>query len=1521
MNTAELINLPLDKKRELVERLKRNGPPSPAPKQNGKTHVSLKPANAGSETRPPRKADPKPLKFSLLFFSEESQGSTNDPYRLVRECAKFGDENGFNAIWVPERHFHPFGAIYPNPAVLCAHLAGLTKHIRLRAGSVVLPLEDPIRVVEAWAMIDHLSGGRVDVSFASGWNPNDFVLSPDTFKEHKRVLSQRVEEVRRLWRGESIQRNNGRNEACEIRTYPRPCQPELPVWFTAATNPATFAEAGRLGCNVLTMLFSSSLEELGPKIGEYRRQRLASQHFDDGTVTLMLHTFLSSTLDQVQAKVREPFLRYIRSSIDVQKQGQSAQWDEAQLDRMAGFAYERYFRTGALFGTPSGCEPILEKACEAGVNEIACQLDFGVDADSVLENLVHLKALKERHELSAAPTRIVNPGWETPEADSRSPASLGRAQEDIIAIVGMSGRFPGADNPEALWENLMAGRDAISDWPASRCSGAALPQFRGAFLKDIEGFDASFFGISEREAALMDPHQRLFLETAWTVLEDARYAPAELAGQRIGVFAAMYSPEYGQRVGAHVAAVDSEHLLGRLSVMVANRVSHLLDLRGPSEVIDTACSSSLVAIHRAILSIRSGECDAAIAGGVSLLLSPVSTEWLGSVEMLSPDGVCRPFDKDANGLVRGEGVGAVLLKPLRRAITDGDHIYAVVRASGVSHNGRREGALATPSLSGQSELLVDTYRRSEVDPATIRYIEAHGAASKTGDFIEFTAFRRTFKRLAAALPARSCGIGTIKSSIGALDAAGGIAGVIKMLLALKHSAWPAMLHHRSAADDLDLQGSPFYFTTETETWSPSPANERPHPRRGAVHAFGLGGANAHLVLEEFIGPLKGSSGKQRRAPLPPRSFSRKHYPLPHSRSQTRTGHPYNDRMRIADSAVEVLSRLTISDPFFADHRVGDRPLLSASMMCELARAGAEAAHGTPVRRLDQIAFLQPCEAGASGVEVVSAIHSGVNSWRFEIHSRSVSGETLHAEGTAVGGVAISGEAECLPLETIQTRCTKAIEAADFYRRFAHRGIGYGPRFQTAREIRHTDNEAIAKIALPAGFDAETSDFVFHPTLLDTLFQLASAFVGDDSGAIRLPFVIGRIESLAPLLPICYAYLRKSTESGWNGVSRFDGWLTESSGRILLRVSDLCLKELATDETPNLESVLERVAAGTLSVDDADRLLSQSNSRVTFDAVAKQLASDLSSRYPTAALDFLLRTEGKTPSVRIRTSDGQHHMEVSSGDVSLPRVTLSRANLERLMAGAADPTVLFLQGLIRLKPDHAHALKQKIGGLWFEKFNSKQLHPRFQPLHAGQIYRLGEVASATGVRREVFPWTISAEAGRFLYEMVQQEKAVRTLEVGMAYGLSTLFIAQAHLDRGEGEHVVIDPCQQAEFLSIGLDNVRRAGLERIVHFMGEPDYVALPKLLGTAPFQFIFIDGLHMFDYTLLDFFYCDRLLAENGVLVFDDCLAPGVARAIDFVRRNRTYTSLDVPCGRLACFRKTAEDARSLEDPNFHRDF
>ncbi len=435
---------------------------------------------------------------------------------------------------------------------------------------------------------------------------------------------------------------------------------------------------------------------------------------------------------------------------------------------------------------------------------------------------------------------------------------------DPIAIIGVAGHFPQSPTLEEFGENLMNGREMITEAPRDRWSrGESQSAARyGGFLDDVEAFDAQFFGISEKEAASMDPHQRLFLETVWETIEDAGYQVDNLTDTLVGLFVGMYSLDYNYLLFKQQREAEIHSLIGRLNVMVANRVSYQLNLRGPSELIDTACSSSLVAIHRAVNAIRSGECEVAVAGGVSVLLSPEGWDWFGKADLLSPDGKCRPFEKDAHGLVRGEGVGAVLLKPLSRAASDGDHIYALIKGSAVNHNGRFSNSLTTPSTNAQADLVVHAYENAHIDPETVGFIEAHGAASEAGDFVEINAFKSAFETLSKRLGKPTllkhyCGIGSLKPNIGALEAAGGIAAVIKILLALQNKKLPATINFQQCHPDIDLSDGPFYIVSETRDWQPiCDANGTPLPRRAGVHAYGLGGANAHVLMEEYELPPK-----------------------------------------------------------------------------------------------------------------------------------------------------------------------------------------------------------------------------------------------------------------------------------------------------------------------------------------------------------------------------------------------------------------------------------------------------------------------------------------------------------------------------------------------------------------------------------------------------------------------------------------------------------------------------------------
>ncbi|MEM1249748.1 MAG: MupA/Atu3671 family FMN-dependent luciferase-like monooxygenase, partial [Acidobacteriota bacterium] len=349
-------------------------------------------------------------KMSLFYFAAAGadSGPESDPYRLLLEGAEFADREGFEAVWVPERHFHEFGGSFPNPAVAAAAVAARTQRVQLRAGSVVSPLHHPARIAEEWAMVDRLSRGRVGLSFASGWHPNDFALRPETFEDRKQQVSDDIATVRRLWSGESVS-FAGPQGPVELATLPRPVQKELPLWLTTAGNPETFREAGRLGTNVLTHLLGQTIEELTSHLAEYRKARGEAGHAGPGHVTLMLHTFLGDSVDGVREIVREPMKNYLRSSLGLIR-GFASQWSAfkrgadashslddltpEEFDELLDYSFERYFETSALFGTPASVRPLLEDVTRAGVDEVACLIDFGIEEDLVIEHLDGLRALK-----------------------------------------------------------------------------------------------------------------------------------------------------------------------------------------------------------------------------------------------------------------------------------------------------------------------------------------------------------------------------------------------------------------------------------------------------------------------------------------------------------------------------------------------------------------------------------------------------------------------------------------------------------------------------------------------------------------------------------------------------------------------------------------------------------------------------------------------------------------------------------------------------------------------------------------------------------------------------------------------------------------------------------------------------------------------------------------------------------------------------------------------------------------------
>ncbi|MCS1407954.1 MAG: Polyketide synthase PksL [Verrucomicrobia subdivision 3 bacterium] len=435
-----------------------------------------------------------------------------------------------------------------------------------------------------------------------------------------------------------------------------------------------------------------------------------------------------------------------------------------------------------------------------------------------------------------------------------------------IAVIGMACRFPGASDYRAFWRNLAAGISSLGEVPKDRwdwrgygaAEGVEEGRFAGrwgGFLEDVDKFDAGFFSVPPREAVLMDPQQRVLLELAWACLEDAGYVPGRLAGSGAGVFIGICNYDYKELLDRSGRELEGYFLTGTANAIIPNRISQFFDFHGPSISVDTACSSSLVALDYAVKAIRGGDCGVALAGGVNLLCCPQRYVPLSRLGMLSPTGRCRSFDAGADGYVRGEGAGLILLKALAEAQADGDDIIGVIKESGVNHGGRSR-TLTSPNVYAQSGLLVDLYSRAGVGPETIGYLEAHGTGTLLGDPIEVNGLKRAFGRLLRLGCGRGagagwCGLGAVKSNIGHLESAAGIAGVIKALLCLRHRQLVPTAGFRRLNPKIRLAGSPFYIVERTAPWGGlRDAGGRLAPRRAGVSSFGFGGANAHVILEE-----------------------------------------------------------------------------------------------------------------------------------------------------------------------------------------------------------------------------------------------------------------------------------------------------------------------------------------------------------------------------------------------------------------------------------------------------------------------------------------------------------------------------------------------------------------------------------------------------------------------------------------------------------------------------------------------
>ncbi len=436
-----------------------------------------------------------------------------------------------------------------------------------------------------------------------------------------------------------------------------------------------------------------------------------------------------------------------------------------------------------------------------------------------------------------------------------------------IAVVGMSGIFPGSPNCHEFYENLLAGKDLISEVPSDRWDWTEQESKHkknrynvklGGFINDVDKFDAPFFSVLPMEASYMSPEQRLFLETVWHTLEDAGHCLSHSSENKTGLFVGVAPSDYIELLFENEEADNIYAYMGNHYSVLPNRVSYLLNLTGPSEPVFAACSSSLAAVHRAIKAIHNEECDNAIAGGINIILTPRRNLIFSNVGMLSPEGKCKTFSDQADGYTRSEGVGAIFLKPLIKAQRDNDQIYAVIKGSAVNHGGRAR-TITSPSSRAQAQVIKDALSCSSIDPATISYVEAHGTGTTLGDPVEINGLKTAFGETSRK---NYCGIGSVKSNIGHMESAAGIAGIIKVLLGLHHKKIFKTLHAQKINPLIELEGSPFFVCQDSSDWKKITEDI---PRRAGVSSFGFSGTNAHIVLEEYT--FSSENIKEKALPL------------------------------------------------------------------------------------------------------------------------------------------------------------------------------------------------------------------------------------------------------------------------------------------------------------------------------------------------------------------------------------------------------------------------------------------------------------------------------------------------------------------------------------------------------------------------------------------------------------------------------------------------------------------------------
>ncbi|HET9625626.1 MAG TPA: beta-ketoacyl synthase N-terminal-like domain-containing protein, partial [Kofleriaceae bacterium] len=681
-------------------------------------------------------------------------------------------------------------------------------------------------------------------------------------------------------------------------------------------------------------------------------------------------------------------------------------------------------------------------------------------------------------------------------------------QREPIAIVGMACRFPGAPDADALWQLVVDGRQTAGGLPADRgWDLAALchpdpdhPRTTyvrgGSFLADAAEFDAAYFGISPREALAMDPQQRLLLETAWHALEHASLDPRALRGSHTGVYVGINHSEYGAPIQDAPASVAGHLVTGVVSSVASGRIAYTLGLSGPAVTVDTACSTSLVALHLARQALRQGDCDLAITGGATVLTSPGALVELARQRVLAPDGRCKAFANDADGMGIGEGVAVLVLERLGDAVRNHHPVLAVIRGSAINQDGASNG-LTAPSGPAQERVIRMALADAGLTAGQIDAIESHGTGTSLGDPIEAHALLATY---GAARPAdRPLWLGALKSNIGHTLAVSGVAGVCKMVLALQRQALPRTLHADAPAANIDWGARAVRMLDATIAW---PAGDE--PRRCAVSSFGLSGTNAHVILE--AAPARDD---EPAAPRPPHRFERRRFWLEPSAGRVPAGveageHPWlAARVALADGGGAVLLGAVsrAKDAWLADHVIGGDVTMPGTGLVELALAAARTVGG----QVDELVledWLAVPALGAVDLQVTLGAADEAGRRALAIHARAASDAPWQRRAS---GAVVVGERAGEGLFAWPPADAEAIDLGAYYDDIARAGYGFGPAFRALRAAwRRGDDEVLAEVALGDGVRRDHG-FAVHPILLDAAIHALGAARRARAAEVVVPF--------------------------------------------------------------------------------------------------------------------------------------------------------------------------------------------------------------------------------------------------------------------------------------------------------------------------------------------------------------------------------------------------------------------------------